>query len=628
LLAVAACDSVSPASLSGPTVGLTKPTSGQVVNTNSVTVEGAAAAPATLTGLTYSLNGGASAPVSFTAGTSSTFSFTVAGLAQGDNIITVSASTSTQSAQASVHVTYTPLALVGTPVSISAVTETATAVTLSSTGGTGAAVTYTIATAPAHGTFTGTPPNLTYTSSTGYLGADSATFSANNGTQTSAPATITINVTPGTVYVNAATGSDSNDGKTPAHAFKTIQGAFDTAPPNFSIVSVAAGTYAEYLTINRAVTVVGPAITGALAQTSNEPAVVIQPPAAADPNSDVAIVAVGNSSALELDNVKIDGSVAEASKSSCSGKFSGVLVGAGSSATLKNDFFWYTRLPDAYVGCQIGEGVRSAGNVDVEGSLFAQFGKRAITVSGSTTATDPATKVKVSGSHFIGTDPTAVGLQLSQNGIVLWDDIDATVTNNAFESFGNSGAARADQGDAMVASDYSVGFGVFVLSSVTPATNNVDTVSGNTFANVQGAFLDYRTDASNAITAQAFLANNTMTGGYSVPGPATANSSQVFGTGVSDPNYLNYALAQAANWASGNPLCTPSTPAGCVVEVGAGTYCLTHDIFDLSTVSPAITNLTINAVGGAVDISIPDAALPSGYTAGTGVTIHTGVTCH
>jgi hypothetical protein len=527
-----------------------------------------------------------------------------------------------------------PATLTATPLAVSAVTENSAAVTLASLGGNGGAVTYAVVAAPQHGTLTGTAPNLTYTSAAGYTGSDSATYTATQGTTTTAPATITINVVSGTIlYVDATNGSDSNTGRSPAHAFKTIQAAITASGTVYNTVSVAAGTYGEYLTVTHSVTVKGPALTGAIAQTTNEPKVVIQPPAAADPTATVAIITVGdgtNAPAFELDNVKVDGSLTN--MNSCAGTLAGLLVNAGANATANSDFFWYVRQPDADVGCQGSQAilVKQAG-LDLESSLVAEFGKRGINVYGSTTAGAAAAQVKVNGSHFIGFNPQALSSpsQVSQNGIVLRDNVNAVITNNVIEQIGDSGAARDDQGGAMVASDYSVGFGVYALTTVTPNTNNNTlTVTGNTFTNVQGAFGDWRTGVTNAVHAKAFLAANTMTGGYSVPGPADIDGSYVLGTRSTDHNYLNFAFGQAANWATGNPACSSSTAAGCVIEVGPGSYCLTHAIFDLTTVSPAVPGLTIApaSASGTVVISIPDAALPSGYTAGTGVTIHTGVT--
>ncbi len=66
-------------------------------------------------------------------------------------------------------------------------------------------LTYTVATAPTHGTLSGTAPNLTYTPTANYQGADSFTFTTTNtpGGLTSPAATVSITVTPGTPTANA-----------------------------------------------------------------------------------------------------------------------------------------------------------------------------------------------------------------------------------------------------------------------------------------------------------------------------------------------------------------------------------------------------------------------------------------
>ncbi|MDX2087205.1 MAG: Ig-like domain-containing protein [Kofleriaceae bacterium] len=56
------------------------------------------------------------------------------------------------------------------------------------------ALTYAIATQPAHGALTGTPPNVTYTAVAGYSGADAFSFKVNDGGLDSAPATVALTV--------------------------------------------------------------------------------------------------------------------------------------------------------------------------------------------------------------------------------------------------------------------------------------------------------------------------------------------------------------------------------------------------------------------------------------------------
>ena len=87
--------------------------------------------------------------------------------------------------------------------------NTAKAITLTGTDPDSPALslTYTVATAPTHGTLSGTAPNLTYTPTANYQGTDSFTFTASNGQKTSAAATVSITVSAGTPTANAQTVS-------------------------------------------------------------------------------------------------------------------------------------------------------------------------------------------------------------------------------------------------------------------------------------------------------------------------------------------------------------------------------------------------------------------------------------
>ncbi|MBE7184515.1 MAG: autotransporter domain-containing protein [Methylobacterium mesophilicum] len=80
--------------------------------------------------------------------------------------------------------------------SVTAPFNTATAITLTGTDPNTPArtLTYSVATAPARGSLTGTAPNLTYSPNANARGADSFTFTVNNGVSTSAPATVSITV--------------------------------------------------------------------------------------------------------------------------------------------------------------------------------------------------------------------------------------------------------------------------------------------------------------------------------------------------------------------------------------------------------------------------------------------------
>ncbi|WP_041584612.1 Ig-like domain-containing protein [Syntrophus aciditrophicus] len=79
--------------------------------------------------------------------------------------------------------------------SVSTAENMAKAITLTGSDPDGDSLIYSVVTAPAHGTLSGTAPNLTYTPSFNYSGSDSFTFKVNDGTADSAPATVSITVT-------------------------------------------------------------------------------------------------------------------------------------------------------------------------------------------------------------------------------------------------------------------------------------------------------------------------------------------------------------------------------------------------------------------------------------------------
>jgi glucose/arabinose dehydrogenase len=79
--------------------------------------------------------------------------------------------------------------------SASATEDQSVAITLAASDPDGASLTYSIVSAPAHGTLSGIAPNLTYTPAQDYFGADSFTFKANDGLADSNVATVAISVT-------------------------------------------------------------------------------------------------------------------------------------------------------------------------------------------------------------------------------------------------------------------------------------------------------------------------------------------------------------------------------------------------------------------------------------------------
>ena len=99
---------------------------------------------------------------------------------------------------ATVSITVTPVnqAPVANSQSVTLAENVVTAITLTGSDVDGNTLTYTVVTAPSHGTLSGTAPNITYTPALFYSGPDNFTFKVNDGTVDSNIASVSITVTP------------------------------------------------------------------------------------------------------------------------------------------------------------------------------------------------------------------------------------------------------------------------------------------------------------------------------------------------------------------------------------------------------------------------------------------------
>ncbi len=113
-------------------------------------------------------------------------------------------------------------------------------------------LTYSIASAPAHGSLSGTAPTLTYTPAVGYVGPDSFTFTVSNSYLVSSPATVSLTVTQttvsGTVTLQGWQGTPQPltftlmpTGSTGGSV--TTQTLMPGSNGSFSLADVAPGTY-------------------------------------------------------------------------------------------------------------------------------------------------------------------------------------------------------------------------------------------------------------------------------------------------------------------------------------------------------------------------------------------------
>ena len=121
---------------------------------------------------------------------------------------------------------------VGDPATASTAEDTAVPITLTGSDPDGDPITFAVASAPVHGTLSGTAPALTYTPAADYFGPDSFTFTVFDGQATSVPATVTITVTEVNDPPVAGADSVTAPGGRPFGVSTTSLLANDTAGPS------------------------------------------------------------------------------------------------------------------------------------------------------------------------------------------------------------------------------------------------------------------------------------------------------------------------------------------------------------------------------------------------------------
>ena len=131
-------------------------------------------------------------------GTAPQLTYTPAANFHGTDSFTYRVSDGTSdSSEATVSFTVTPVndAPSAQPVAVTTQEDRAVTVVLAAADTDGDTLTYTVVSAPAHGTLSGTAPHLTYTPEESFFGSDSFTYRVSDGTAESSVATVSVRVT-------------------------------------------------------------------------------------------------------------------------------------------------------------------------------------------------------------------------------------------------------------------------------------------------------------------------------------------------------------------------------------------------------------------------------------------------
>ena len=232
-------------------------------------------------------------------------------------------------------------------------------------------------------------------------------------------------------YVATTGTNTANTCTSPSRPCLTISYAL-TQTPTGGTVSVAAGTYAEQVTITKNVTIIGAGST----KTTIEPSAVPLSDSDSDggfPLSYIVDVAPGVKSANLLD-LGVNGSAASGQFSSCAVDYVGVYY-HDASGVLSNDLVTDIELPEALFGCQAGLGIYVT--TDVGSATPSNVAMQSVTVNNydknGITCDDVGTVCSISASTVTGIGATPL---IAQNGVQAWGSsislVGSSITENIY----------------------------------------------------------------------------------------------------------------------------------------------------------------------------------------------------
>ncbi|HXZ61298.1 MAG TPA: right-handed parallel beta-helix repeat-containing protein [Acidimicrobiales bacterium] len=419
--------------------------------------------------------------------------------------------------------------------------------------------------------------------------------------------------TGGTLYVTSG-GTDSGTCRLHTHPCATIAYAISQANPN-STISVGAGTYTQQLVISQNLTIVGSA-----GQTVIEPTTL----STADTDTDsttpqYAIIDVTPGVNVTLKGLTVNGTNAESQFDSCADNFIGVYF-HDASGTMTKDTVTDIELPQADFGCQDGVGVYVASDssgtsaVSMDHVTVNAYDKNGITCD------DTNTTCSVTHSMVTGIGPTPL---IAQNGIQIWGDSSATISDDTVSANSYSNASNADGNQAtglllldagtlsvtnnkVSNSDINIYAGDAYTGIIPTATPGTWTISQNKISgatdNITGGSPGYGDGVQlDSTTNPVTVTQNTIKGsaenGISLLGVSNATVSANM-TSINDGDGIyvggpgtSVTTGSSGNTVSGNTS-RSNTRAGIMADTGTGTNTVsantvarnvTYDLEDLGT---------------------------------------------
>lgn len=317
----------------------------------------------------------------------------------------------------------------------------------------------------------------------------------------------------GSLYVNGSTGQDVGTCRLSSNPCQTIGYALTKVTAN-STIHVAAGTYAEQVTIpsNLTVTITGPTTGTATIEPSTLPSHDVDTDSS---KLEYAIVDVQPNATLRLNHFTIDGSAASSQFNGCADDFVGVYYN-GASGSMSADTVQNIVLPTPDFGCQDGQGVYVAtapgdtATVSMSNVKVSNYDKNGITCD------DPGTSCTIKHATVTGIGPTPL---TAQNGIQIWDAngsvSHSTVTANSYTNpdypsnfYGASGILVIDAGTLSLTYD------------------NVHANDTNIYADEEAS--DYGLPQTTLPQGVWTISNNNASGAVN------SNSAVPFGAGIGD----------------------------------------------------------------------------------------------